>query len=73
MKINNLYVMATITIICMLLWVPVFDAEIYKVACILAAAAVSCVYMLCESRVQRANAPLVIREEPQKPPEGTDE
>lgn len=45
-----------------------------RIVLLLACAAVGSVYMVCESRVLRANAPLVIREEPveekSKPPEG---
>lgn len=48
-----------------------------RMVLLLACAAVGCVYMVCESRVLRANAPLVIREEPveekSKPPEGNAE
>lgn len=48
-----------------------------RVALLVTAAVVGCVFMACESRVQRAHAPLILRDEtvPEKtkPPEGDDE
>lgn len=45
-----------------------------RVALLVTAAVVGCVFMACESRVQRANAPLILRDETMpeksKPPEG---
>lgn len=45
-----------------------------RVALLVTAAAVGCVFMACESRVQRAHAPLILRDETMpektKPPEG---
>lgn len=47
---------------------------IHRVALLAAAAVVGCVFMACESRVQRAHAPLILRDETMpeksKPPEG---
>lgn len=47
---------------------------IHRVALLAAAAVVGCVFMACESRVQRAQAPLILRDETMpeknKPPEG---
>lgn len=40
-----------------------------RMVLLLAVCATAWVYMACESRVLRAHAPLVIREEPAKPPE----
>lgn len=48
-----------------------------RVALLVTAAVVGCVFMACESRVQRAHAPLILRDETMpektKPPEGADE
>ena len=45
-----------------------------RVALLVTAAVVGCVFMACESRVQRAHAPLILRDETvpekSKPPEG---
>ena len=45
-----------------------------RVALLVTAAVVGCVFMACESRVQRAHAPLILRDETMpeksKPPEG---
>lgn len=45
-----------------------------RVALLMTAAVVGCVFMACESRVQRAHAPLILRDETMpeksKPPEG---
>lgn len=45
----------------------------HRVALMVTAAVVGCVFMACESRVQRANAPLILRDETMpeksKPPE----
>ena len=45
-----------------------------RVALLVTAAVVGCVFMSCESRVQRAHAPLILRDETviekSKPPEG---
>lgn len=47
---------------------------IHRVALLVTAAVVGCVFMACESRVQRAHAPLILRDETMpeksKPPEG---
>lgn len=47
---------------------------IHRVALLVTGAVVGCVFMECESRVQRAQAPLILREESvaekTKPPEG---
>lgn len=51
--------------------------ELHRVALLVAAAVVGCVFMWCESRVQRANAPLILRDESvaekTKPPESRNE
>lgn len=51
------------------------EDEANQLVCIIAASVVGCVFMFCESRVQRAKAPLVIRKEPseakEKPPDRT--
>ena len=48
-----------------------------RVALLVTAAVVGCVFMACESRVQRAHAPLILRDETvpekSKPPEGAAE
>lgn len=50
---------------------------IHRVFLLVTAAAVGCVYMLCQSRVERAHAPLILRDESvaekTKPPEGRNE
>ena len=53
------------------------DKEEHQIVCIITTALVGCVYMLCQSRVERANAPLILRDESvaekSKPPEGRNE
>lgn len=40
-----------------------------RVLFMLAAAVVACVWMACEASVERVQTPIIIREEPEKPPE----
>lgn len=53
-------------------WMPDINAW-QRVALLCMAALVACVYMACQSRVERANAPLILRDETnpekEKPPE----
>lgn len=48
--------------------------EGHRVALLMGACVIACVFMECESRVQRARAPLILRDETMqeesKPPEG---
>lgn len=48
--------------------------DVHRVALLLGACVIACVFMECESRVQRAQAPLILRDESvaekTKPPEG---
>lgn len=64
---------AVILIVVLFLCMACMDKEFHQLICILAAALVGCVYMVCESRVERANAPLILRDESvfekTKPPE----
>lgn len=39
-----------------------------RVIFMLAATAVACVWMACEASVERVQTPIIIREEPEKPP-----
>lgn len=68
---------AVILIVVLFLCMACMDTEIHQLICILAAALVGCVYMLCQSRVERANAPLILRDESvaekTKPPEQAEE
>ena len=61
---NNLWNITICMIIILVLCTAAFDKDLYQLAVIALAALTACVYMVCESRVQRANAPLIIREEP---------
>lgn len=76
-KNSPMFLMAVWLIIFLFLCMACMDEEAHQLDCILAAAAVGCVYIWCESRVQRANAPLILRDESvaekTKPPEGGNE
>lgn len=73
MRNDNIWIMAVCIILFLAFCVAMMESETHKLIAIVAAGIVACVYMECESRVQRAYAPLVIREEPvpekTKPPE----
>lgn len=76
MRKNTPMLWMAVVMICVLLAVALFVRGMFvadRVLLMLAAAVVACVWMVCESRVMRAYAPLVIREEPveekNKPPE----
>lgn len=64
---------AVILIMVLFLCMACLDKEEHQLVCILASALVGCVYMLCQSRVERAHAPLILRDEcvfeKSKPPE----
>lgn len=68
---------AVFLIVVILLCMACMDEEAHQLVCILASALVGCVYMLCQSRVERANAPLILRDESvaekTKPPERKEE
>ena len=55
------------------LYMACLGKEEHQLVCIITAALVGCVYLLCQSRVERANAPLILRDESvaekTKPPE----
>lgn len=76
-KNSPMFLMAAWLIVVLFLCMACMDEEAHQLVCILAATAVGCVYIWCESRVQRANAPLILREESvaekTKPPEGRNE
>lgn len=67
--------MAVILIACALLLNALTGA--HRMALLMTAALVVCVYIECQSRVERANAPLILRDEcipeKSKPPETTQE
>lgn len=68
---------AVILIVVLFLCMACLEDEFHQLICILASALVGCVYMVCESRVERANAPLILRDESvaekTKPPEQAEE
>jgi len=68
---------AVILIVVLFLCMACMEEEFHQLICILAAALVGCVYMVCESHVERANAPLILRDESvfekTKPPELAEE
>lgn len=61
---NNMWYITVCMILVLMICTEAFDNELYKLAALALAVLTICVYMVCESRVQRANAPLIIREEP---------
>lgn len=66
--------LAVFLIVVMILCMACLDKEENQLACILAAAIVGCVYMVCESRVSNAKQMMMTLEtvvkEKTKPPEG---
>lgn len=68
---------AVILIVVLFFCMACMSQEKDQAICILAATLVGCVYMLCQSRVERARAPLILRDESvaekTKPPERTEE
>lgn len=60
---KNIWYMAVGMILFLVFCVATLEDESRQLIAILAAALVACVYIICESRVERANAPLVIRDE----------
>lgn len=77
MKNDTMLMVTVLLIVFLFLCMACMDEEAHQMVCILAATAVGCVYLWCESRVQRANAPLILRDESvaekTKPPEGRNE
>lgn len=63
-----------IAVILMMLLVAMAAGTEYvdRVIFMLAAAAVGCVWMICESAVERAQTPITFAHEPEKPPEDTE-
>lgn len=59
----------TIILITVLVAMGANTEYIDRVIYMLAAAAVACVWMACEASVERVQTPIIIREEPEKPPE----
>lgn len=74
-KQSPMFRLAAWLMVAIFLCMACMEDEAHRLVCIIAAAAVGCVFMVCESRVQRAKAPLVIRKEPseakEKPPDRT--
>lgn len=67
MRKNNSMLWMAVMMICVLLAFAMLMPGMFitdRMVLMLAAAVVACVWMVCESRVVRAYAPLVIREEP---------
>lgn len=64
---------AVLLIVVLFLCMACMEWEEHQLVCIVMAALVGCVYMACQSRVERAHAPLILRDEcvPEKtkPPE----
>lgn len=74
MSNNRMWYMSVWLVAILFLCSALTDTDNLRLVLILAAATVGCVFIVCESRVQRAHAPLILRDESvaekTKPPEG---